>query len=64
MRITADIRKSENTDFYQCPQMFGDVSQKFEDMFISKYIFRGSAFGKEVYTVSRQTDKNLQGLLL
>ena len=26
------IRKSENTDFYQYPQMFGDISQKFEDM--------------------------------
>ena len=26
------FRKSENTDFYQYSQMFGDVSKKFEDM--------------------------------
>ena len=26
------IHKSENTDFYQYLQMFGDVSQKFEDI--------------------------------
>ena len=28
----SNIRKSENTDFYQYPQLFGDVSQKLEDM--------------------------------
>ena len=26
------IHKSENTDFYQYPKTFGDVSQKFEEM--------------------------------
>ena len=26
------IHKSENPDFYQYPQIFGDVSQKFEDI--------------------------------
>ena len=28
MRIIADIRKPENTDFYQYPQMFGDINGK------------------------------------